>query len=464
MCNKKEDDKFYREEFLKSLTLVVAEAVEDDAGDDKISCCWFKELFASGDPSASEELTGKEWTADDWTADGRTGDEQTADGLTGDERTGDKRPGDERTGDERTEDEWTADDWTADGRTGDERTADGLTGDERTGDERTGDKRPGDERTGDERTEDERTGDERTGDERTGDERPAEELTGEVFLGCLNLTTHLLHHIPEGYNDFGPLYDRWLYPLERANSWITRQILQHGHEESTVMQTYRIYDWSVFNLLSGTVKQETTDRKTSLRRIVKKICNSEDDLLKTNIHSSKTMLPTNHIKIIQEKYCKIFSNKDIEMCDIIPVVESIQTTTRYDKTKRKDIFFATESLQISERSCDFIIHTRDPSKVFGKIKKMYRHSFRNNVYTWVLLDRFPLAEQCVHVGTAGSFSISRIMCTRGYCWIVFHYMNNVYTWVLLDRFPLAEQWTGTAGSFSISRTMCTRGYCWIVFH
>lgn len=54
------------------------------------------------------------------------------------------------------------------------------------------------------------------------------------------MTTHLLHHIPEGFSDFGPLYDRWLYPLERANSWITRQILQHGHEESTVMQTYRV--------------------------------------------------------------------------------------------------------------------------------------------------------------------------------------------------------------------------------
>ncbi|XP_076106800.1 uncharacterized protein LOC143075311 isoform X2 [Mytilus galloprovincialis] len=219
-------------------------------------------------------------------------------------------------------------------------------------------------------------------------------LERDFPLTLQNLTTHLLHHIPEGYNDFGPLYDRWLYPLERANSWITRQIVQHGHEESTVMQTYRIYDWSVFNLLSGTVKQETTDRQTSLRRIVKKICNSEEDLLKTNKHSSKTMLPTDHIKIIKEKYCKIFSNSDIEMCDIDPVVESIQTTTRYDKTKRKDIFFATESHQISARSCDFIIHTRDPSKVFGKIKKLYRHSFRNNVYTWVLLDRFPLAEQC----------------------------------------------------------------------
>jgi hypothetical protein len=37
-----------------------------------------------------------------------------------------------------------------------------------------------------------------------------------------------------------PLYDRWLYPLERANNWITRQILQHGYEESTVMQTYSV--------------------------------------------------------------------------------------------------------------------------------------------------------------------------------------------------------------------------------
>ncbi|XP_071181283.1 uncharacterized protein [Mytilus edulis] len=97
---------------------------EVDAGDDMISC-GFNDLVVSGDPTASEELTGDEWT-------------------------------------------------------GDERTADGLTGDEWSGDERTGDERTGDERSGDERTGDERTGDERSGDERTGDE-----WTGEDFLGCL---------------------------------------------------------------------------------------------------------------------------------------------------------------------------------------------------------------------------------------------------------------------------------------
>ncbi|CAC5363295.1 unnamed protein product [Mytilus coruscus] len=71
------------------------------------------------------------------------------------------------------------------------------------------------------------------------DERDETNSCGNVEAEDHNLITHLLHHIPESYNDFGPLYDRWLYPLERANSWITRQILQHGHEESTVVQTYR---------------------------------------------------------------------------------------------------------------------------------------------------------------------------------------------------------------------------------
>ncbi|CAC5376590.1 unnamed protein product [Mytilus coruscus] len=62
-------------------------------------------------------------------------------------------------------------------------------------------------------------------------------LERDFPLTLQNITTHLLHHISEGYEDYGPLYDRWLYPFERANSWVTRQILQHGHEESTVMQT-----------------------------------------------------------------------------------------------------------------------------------------------------------------------------------------------------------------------------------
>lgn len=104
------------------------------------------------------------------------------------------------------------------------------------------------------------------------------------------------------------------------------------------------------------------------------------------------MFSTNHIKIIQEKYCKIFRNSDIKMCDIDPVAESIQTTTRYEK--RKDIFSAIESHQIQARSCDFIFHTRDPSKLFWQNKKNIQSFFCDREWCeWIEYD-IPLV--CKH--------------------------------------------------------------------
>ncbi|XP_062596774.1 uncharacterized protein LOC134258258 [Saccostrea cucullata] len=57
-------------------------------------------------------------------------------------------------------------------------------------------------------------------------------------LSLQNLTTHLIHHIVDGLEEFGPVYGRWLFPYERANGWISRQCLRKGVEESTVMETY----------------------------------------------------------------------------------------------------------------------------------------------------------------------------------------------------------------------------------
>nr|XP_022311179.1 uncharacterized protein LOC111116474 [Crassostrea virginica] len=76
-------------------------------------------------------------------------------------------------------------------------------------------------------------------------------LERDFPLALQNLTTHLLHHIVDDLANYGPMYGRWLFPYERANGWITRQCLRKGMEESTVMETYVIYDWCVYMILSG---------------------------------------------------------------------------------------------------------------------------------------------------------------------------------------------------------------------
>ncbi|XP_063437818.1 uncharacterized protein LOC134718894 [Mytilus trossulus] len=217
-------------------------------------------------------------------------------------------------------------------------------------------------------------------------------LERDFPLTLQNLTTHLLHHIPEGFMDFGPLYDRWLYPLERANSWITRQILQHGHEESTVMQTYCIYDWSVFNLLNGTVKSDSS-RKNALHKVAEKVLPSEEyPVTSVNSILSNSLLQQEDIKDLHCRYKEIFPNLQFEQFDVDPTVEKKNTVFRYDEDRKREVYFTTYLYQSVSRSCDYIVCVRHPTMLFGKIKQIYQHCFMDNVFTWVRLDVFPLPE------------------------------------------------------------------------
>ncbi|XP_069109797.1 uncharacterized protein [Argopecten irradians] len=69
-------------------------------------------------------------------------------------------------------------------------------------------------------------------------------LLEEYFPSVVqNITTHLLHHIPDGIRDFGPVYSTWMYTFERFNSWICKRTLNMRYPESTVIETFIIYDW-----------------------------------------------------------------------------------------------------------------------------------------------------------------------------------------------------------------------------
>ncbi|KAL5015772.1 hypothetical protein ScPMuIL_005361 [Solemya velum] len=51
-----------------------------------------------------------------------------------------------------------------------------------------------------------------------------------------NITTHLLHHIPDGLRKFGPVYGTWMFVFERFNSWICKCVLNMRYPEATVME------------------------------------------------------------------------------------------------------------------------------------------------------------------------------------------------------------------------------------
>jgi len=51
---------------------------------------------------------------------------------------------------------------------------------------------------------------------------------------------HLLRHIVEGMQRYGPVYGTWMYPFERFNSWISQRVLNRSSPEATVVETYRV--------------------------------------------------------------------------------------------------------------------------------------------------------------------------------------------------------------------------------
>ncbi|XP_076084502.1 uncharacterized protein LOC143055256 [Mytilus galloprovincialis] len=216
-------------------------------------------------------------------------------------------------------------------------------------------------------------------------------LERDFPLTLQNITTHLLHHIPEGYEDYGPLYDRWLYPLERANSWVTRQILQHGHEESTVMQTYRIYDWSSHNILSGEIINYS--RQTSLCRLAEKVNSIHHQDIST-ASTKRFILQSEDLSILKDNYNNIY-DQNYELFDIDPVVTYLKFSLRQDAELKRQIFFSTTEHQTTaSRSHDYCVSvSHRTNRRFGTISKIFKHNHLDKATMWVKLEMFPIPEQ-----------------------------------------------------------------------
>ena len=51
---------------------------------------------------------------------------------------------------------------------------------------------------------------------------------------------HLVRHVAEGIEQFGPVYGMWMYPYERFNSWLCQRVKNRAYPEATVIETYRV--------------------------------------------------------------------------------------------------------------------------------------------------------------------------------------------------------------------------------
>ena len=110
--------------------------------------------------------------------------------------------------------------------------------------------------------------------------------------------------------------------------------------------------------------------------------------------STTKILTTLQIATLQENYIRDLG-KNIENYEIDPAVQSMKTVTRFDKNKKKNVFFATFQHQHSgRRSCDCYVNLINDSGHFGRIRDIWQHKYSKKDYTWIILDMYPVAELC----------------------------------------------------------------------
>ena len=67
------------------------------------------------------------------------------------------------------------------------------------------------------------------------------------------ISFHLLHHLPMYVRQFGPVHGFHMFPMERFNSWIGQRVMNRRFPETTVLESYKLFELSFFLQLSGNI-------------------------------------------------------------------------------------------------------------------------------------------------------------------------------------------------------------------
>ncbi|XP_062609392.1 uncharacterized protein LOC134271156 [Saccostrea cucullata] len=199
-------------------------------------------------------------------------------------------------------------------------------------------------------------------------------------LSMQNLVTHLLHHIVDGFSTFGPLYGRWLFPYERANGWITRQCLKKGAEESTVMETYAVYEWCMYMVMSGRFKPAKTENQ------IWDSCSEEITYHFNVVHGKEITLTEGMRCHMKDFYQAAFKLKILYFGDIASEVKT------YSAEGRKLISNDVGSM----KNCSIVKVFNGVNHLdiqFGEVTSLIEHNVNCTIQTWAIIDMFPLAER-----------------------------------------------------------------------
>ena len=228
------------------------------------------------------------------------------------------------------------------------------------------------------------------------------------FPACIHvITLHLLHHLPMFVQRFGPLHGFWMYPMERFNNWIKSRVQNRRYPESTVVETYRLYELcfhlQVTKQLPPGVNLDITECKDSestsdgsdavqsecmYRRGHHSVLDSDlvEDLNCLYMHSypeyrNAVMQYENGSQFAPEGQpwshglCK-GPNSSEPCCVTQYKVYSIK-----DRHNRLIRFGSVLSEHANSAHVSSYVHLRSSRRTFGRIKFIFEHQFNNKIHT-----------------------------------------------------------------------------------
>ncbi|XP_072022469.1 uncharacterized protein [Amphiura filiformis] len=214
-----------------------------------------------------------------------------------------------------------------------------------------------------------------------------------------NITTHIIHHIPRDIPEFGPLHGRWTFPYERVQCWLSRQVTNKQHQEATIMETYAIYDWCVFLMLSGKVtalkeicRDDLKNRQGISNLIVHML---EQNNLNATTKTERVNSRRQHLlsqQYIQQmvKFYQIFSHDyEISISDIDPIAVKMQRFTKTTDDHKHILYRTKDAEMTTERVASYVRVSVDnglqAESRFGRIQNLFDHKFGEETFTWAVI-------------------------------------------------------------------------------
>lgn len=181
---------------------------------------------------------------------------------------------------------------------------------------------------------------------------------------------HLLHHLPFYLKRFGPLPVYWMYPFERFNSWVIRRVQNRRYPESTVRETYRLFEWAHFLQRSS---GEVPDESVTLT-----IANSdEEDLNLQHINRNHSLLGPVEFSNLETMFSpEIRHNLTREVVKM----DWYMFTNKHGR-----VVTLTSRNADSRLSCSSYVYLKsiDESVVFGTISFFFQHPISIETYAYV---------------------------------------------------------------------------------